>query len=159
MTDTRAAARHDARLSAVQALYQMEVSDIGDEAVIREFEEHRFGTAHDGPDIPKADQRHFGRVVRGVIERQSEIDLAVGSILKTGWPLARLDSTVRAILRAGAFELLACADVPPRVILNEYVELAHAFFSGEEPAFINGVLDQLARRWRAELSSGPSENG
>jgi N utilization substance protein B len=159
MSDARAEARHGARLSAVQAIYQMEVTEIGDEAVIREFEEHRFTAANDSPDIPKADQRHFARVVRGVIERQAEIDKAVDGVLKAGWPLARLDSTVRAILRAGAFELLACADVPARVVLNEYVELAHAFFSGEEPAFINGVLDQLARSWRSELSVAPSEHG
>jgi len=139
-------ARHWARLGAVQALYQMELGGAGHEAVIREFEEHRFGHEVDDMDVPDADFDHFERVVRGVIERQVEIDQAIDQVLRAGWPLARLDATVRAVLRAATFELIACADIPPKVVLNEYVELANEFFSGEEPAFINGVLDALARR-------------
>jgi N utilization substance protein B len=155
MIGARGEALQAARLAAVQALYQMELSEIGDEAVIREFEEHRFGRTERAANSPKADQQHFERVVRGVIARQHEIDTNVDAVLKAGWPLDRLDATVRAILRCAAFELLACADIPARVALNEYIEIAHAFFSGEEPSLINGVLDQLARRARGEDALGP----
>jgi N utilization substance protein B len=112
-----------------------------------------------GRGAPPPDREHFARVVRGVIARQDEIDRTIDSVLKAGWPLARLDATVRAILRAGAFELFACEDVPPRVALNEYLDVAHAFFSGDEASFINGVLDHLARRWRGEALRDPSVRG
>ncbi len=143
-----AAARHGARIGAVQALYQMEISGIGDEAVIVEFKEHRFGHGPEGVATPVPDHAHFERVVRGVIGRQSDIDQTIDAALKSGWALKRIDATARAILRAGTFELLVCEDIPPRVILDEYVEVAHAFFSGDEPSFINGALDQIARRLR-----------
>ena len=146
-------ARHCARVGAVQALYQMEMSGAGHEAVIREFEDHRFGKEVDEVDMPDADLEHFERVVRGVVTRQSEIDQGINAVLRIGWPLARLDATVRAVLRAGAYELLDCADIPPKVVLNEYVELAGEFFSGDEPGFINGVLDGFARK----LQSGGSD--
>lgn len=144
MTGTAPEGRFEARLGAVQALYQMEASEIGDEAVIAEFEEHRFGQ-NDGEPRP-VDAGHFERVVRGVVARQSEIDSAVNAVLRPDWPLRRLDSTVRAILRAGAFEILACDDIPPLAAIDEYVEIAHAFFAGDEPGFVNGALDQVARR-------------
>jgi N utilization substance protein B len=144
-----AEARLLARLGAVQALYQMEMSGCGSDAVIREFEEHRLGKPQDDVELGDADRAHFRRVVKGVVERQGEIDQGVNEVLRQGWPLKRLDATVRAVLRAGAFELLACPDVPPKVVLNEYVEVANGFFSGDEPAFINGVLDALAQHWRA----------
>jgi transcription antitermination protein NusB len=135
-------------MGAVQALYQMEISGIGDEAVVAEFTEHRFGRARDGSPAAEPDLAHFERVVRGVISRQTDVDHAINGSLKSGWTLERIDATARAILRAGTYEVLACDDVPPRVILNEYVEIAHAFFSGDEPGFINGVLDHIARRER-----------
>jgi N utilization substance protein B len=144
-----AEARLLARLGAVQALYQMEMSGCGSDAVIREFEEHRLGKPQDDVELGDADRAHFRRVVKGVVERQGEIDQGVNEVLRQGWPLKRLDATVRAVLRAGAFELLACPDVPPKVVLNEYVEVANGFFSGDEPAFINGVLDALAQHWCA----------
>ena len=146
-------ARHFARLGAVQALYQMEMSGEGHEVVLREFKDHRFGKSIDDIEMPEADCPHFDRIVNGVIERQAEIDQGIDKVLRQGWPLARLDATVRAILRAGAFELLACPDVPPKVALNEYVELAREFFSGEEPAFINGVLDGYLRSLRGATES------
>jgi len=151
-------AKFAARLGAVQALYQMEASQIGVEAVIREFEEHRFHHLAKETGIPPH-REHFSRVVHGVLDRQTDIDRGIDSVLKAGWPIARLDATVRAILRAGAFELLACSDVPARAALNEYLDVAHAFYSGEEIAFINGVLDQLAKRWRAEGERDTSESG
>jgi transcription antitermination protein NusB len=146
-------ARHWARLFAVQALYQMELGGAGHEAVIREFEDHRFGEEIDDLAAPEADRPHFERVVRGVIARQAEIDQGIDAVLRVGWPLARLDATVRAVLRAGAFELIACPDIPPRVVLNEYVELAGDFFSGEEPGFINGVLDGFLKKRGGTASS------
>lgn len=139
-------ARHSARVGAVQALYQMEMSGAGHETVIREFEEHRFGKEVDELDMPDADFDHFERVLCGVVARQNEIDQGINGVLRAGWPLARLDATVRALLRAGAYELLDCADIPRKVVLNEYVELAGEFFSGDEPALINGVLDAFARK-------------
>lgn len=148
MSETMPQAKFVARLGAVQALYQMEASEIGVDAVIREFEEHRFESLSAETDIAP-DHAHFSRVVRGVVENQTDIDRGVNGALKAGWPIVRLDATVRAILRAAAFELLACPDIPPRVVLNEYVDVAHAFYSGDEIGFVNGVLDQLAKRWRA----------
>jgi transcription antitermination protein NusB len=148
-------ARHAARLGAVQALYQLELGGAGHEAVIREFEEHRFGHTADEVFIPDADFDHFERILRGVISRQAEIDQSIDSVLRAGWPLLRLDATMRALLRAATFELFACADIPPRVVLNEYVELANDFFSGEEPAFINGVLDTIAKRGPHGSTSSP----
>jgi len=151
-----AEARHVARLGAVQALYQMEMSGEGHEAVLREFKDHRFGQMLDDIEMPQADCTHFERIVNGVIERQAEIDQGVNKVLREGWPLQRLDATVRAILRAGAFELLACPDIPPKVALNEYVEVAREFFAGEEPGFINGVLDgylrNLSGKWNAAVT-------
>jgi N utilization substance protein B len=141
-------ARHWARLGAVQALYQLEMGGEGHADVIREFKDHRFGKIVDEIDMPEVDYAHFERIVNGVIARQAEIDQGIDKVLRAGWPLARLDATVRAILRAGAFELLVCSDVPPKVALNEYVELAGEFFSGEEPSFINGVLDGYLKSLR-----------
>ena len=142
-------ARSVARLAAVQALYQMEVSGVGSEAVIREFRDHRFDVDLDGQILAEADQEYFAAIVRGVIERQSEIDRAVVARLAEGWRLERLDATARAILRCGGFELLARPDAPTEVVINEYVEVAKAFFEGPEPAFVNGVLDRLAHDVRS----------
>lgn len=158
MNEALPEAKFAARLGAVQALYQMEASQIGVEAVVREFEEHRFGHLAKATGVAP-NHEHFSRVVHGVLDRQTDIDQGIDSVLKAGWPIARLDATVRAILRAGAFELLACPDVPVRAALNEYLDVAHAFYSGDEVAFINGVLDQLAKRWRAEGERETSESG
>lgn len=147
-------ARHVARLGAVQALYQMETGGTGLEAVIAEFHDLRFGHDMEDMELPVGDRAHFERVMRGVVGRQGEIDKGVNVILREGWPLERLDATVRAILRAGAFELLACTDIPAKAVINEYLDIAHAFFGDEEARFINGVLDHLGRRWRAEAGAG-----
>ncbi len=137
-------ARSVARLAAVQALYQMEASGIGSEAVVREFLEHRFDADLDGEPLAPADQAYFTTIVRGAVERQGDIDRAIAKRLAEGWRLERLDATVRAILRAGAFELLG-ADAPSEVVINEYVEVAKSFFEGPEPGFVNGALDAIAR--------------
>jgi N utilization substance protein B len=137
-------ARSVARLAAVQALYQMEVSGAGSEAVIREFHDHRFDSDLEGQTLAVADEAYFATIVRGVIERQAEIDRGIVARLADGWRLERLDATARAILRCGAFELLACPEAPTEVVINEYVEVAKAFFEGPEPAFVNAALDGLA---------------
>lgn len=142
-----AGGRRRARLGAVQALYQMELTGAPVERVVPEFVAHRFGA--EGEDLPPADIELFRDLVLGAVRRQSEVDRAIARALARGWTLARLDSTLRALLRAGAYELIARPDVPVAVAVNEYVELAHAFFSGGEPGFVNGVLDRIARDARA----------
>lgn len=138
-------ARSIARLAAVQALYQMEVSNAGAEAVIREFGEHRFDRDVEDMTLAGADEPFFADVVRGVVAHQGEVDKAVVRRLAQNWKLERIDATVRAILRAGAYELTHRPDVPTEVVIDEYVELAKSFFEGPEPGFVNGALDGVAQ--------------
>ena len=138
-------ARTVARLAAVQALYQMETSGVGVEAVIREFTEHRFGGELEEGKLARADERFFAALARGVVEAQASLDRAIGERLAETWRLDRLDATVRAILRAGAFELMRLPDLPSEIVIDEYIEIAKSFFEGPEPAFVNAVLDRLAR--------------
>jgi N utilization substance protein B len=138
-------ARSVARLAAVQALYQMEVSNAGAEAVIREFGDHRFDHDVDDVSLAGADEAFFADVVRGVVAHQREVDAAVARRLAQNWRLERIDATVRAILRAGAYELAHRSDVPTEVVIDEYVELAKSFFEGPEPGFVNGALDGVAK--------------
>ena len=137
-------ARHSARIAAVQALYQMELADAGAEETLEEFIEHRFGEFDAAPD-----RDFFAAILRGVPQHQVEIDRSIAGCLAAGWTLARIDSILRAILRSGLFELVARRDVPARTVIDEYVAVAGAFFGGDEPGFVNGVLDTLARRKRA----------
>ncbi len=141
-------ARTVARLAAVQALYQMEIGAAGVEAVVREFCEHRFDADLEGERLAEADEDFFAEVVRGVVQHQAVIDRAVANRLATGWRLERLDATLRAILRAGAFELTERPDVPFEVAIDEYVEIAKSFFEGPEPGVVNGVLDGIAKETR-----------
>ena len=141
-----------ARLAAVQALYQMEASGAGVEAVIREFTEHRFD--RDVPEanatLAEADEPFFAELTRGVVGSQSALDPAIVKRLAKNWRLERLDATARAILRAGAFELIQRPDVPTEVVIDEYVEIAKAFFpEGPDSGFINAALDGIARDARA----------
>ncbi len=136
--------RSVARLAAVQALYQMETSGAGVEAVIREFTDHRFDRDFEGETLAAADEAYFASIVRGAVERQGEIDKAIARKLATGWKLERIDATLRAIFRAGGFELLAKA-APHEVVIDEYVEIAKSFFEGPEPGFVNAALDAMAR--------------
>ena len=138
-------ARSVARLAAVQALYQMEVSSAGAEAVIREFTDHRFDRDLEDMTLAGADEAFFGDLVRGVVSEQKQVDAAIARRLATGWRLERLDATVRAILRAGSYELAHRIDVPTEVVIDEYVELAKSFFEGPEPGFVNGALDAVAQ--------------
>lgn len=151
---TAHASRSVARLAAVQALYQMEVSSIGVEHVIREFTEHRFdraleGVEGEGDTLASADEAFFAELVRGVVAEQKRIDAAITRRLAENWRLERLDATVRAILRAGAYELAHRPDVPTEVAIDEYVDVAKSFFEGAEPGFVNGALDAVARDVRA----------
>src|SRR4051812_41726250 len=142
-------ARSVARLAAIQALYQMETGGAGVEAVIREFGEHRFDRDLDGVPLAQADEDFFGALVRGVVADQAPIDSAVRRRLAKDWRLERIDATVRAILRAGAYELMRRPDVPTEVAIDEYVEIAKSFFDGPEPAFVNAALDAVARDERS----------
>jgi N utilization substance protein B len=143
-------ARTAARLGAVQALYQMETAGTGVETVIREFNAHRLGGDIEGVSIHDADAEFFADIARGVIEMQRKIDPVIERRLAANWKLQRIDATARAILRAGVYELSRRADIPYRVVIDEYVELANAFFDGDEPRFINAVLDAVAREARKD---------
>jgi N utilization substance protein B len=138
-------ARSVARLAAVQALYQMEVSGAGSEAVVREFVDHRFDADLEGEPLAPADEDYFAEIVRGVVVGQAVIDRAVVRRLAQGWRLERIDATLRAILRAGAFELMNRPDAPTEVVIDEYVEIAKSFFEGPEAGFVNAALDGIAR--------------
>lgn len=140
--------RSAARLGAVQALYQMDLSgsDVGE--TLAQFSSRASGENFEDGQCGEADYRHLKEVVDGVVREQKAIDPAVDKILDKDWPLHRLDSTVRAILRAGAYELMFMERVPAKVAISEYVDVADAFFGAEEPRFVNGVLNKLARQSR-----------
>ena len=140
--------RSRARLAAVQALYQMDLAQTDLAAVIEEFRGHRLDADGDDGCAGDADPEHFARVLKGVVRRQREVDPLIDQQLAEGWRLYRVDSIVRAILRAASYELLELSEVPPRVVISEYIDVAHAFFAGDEPRVVNGVLDQLARKLR-----------
>ena len=151
-------ARSVARLAAVQALYQMEVAGAGVEAVLREFADHRFGSPVEADDaaaggaaidhLADADEVFFADIVRGVVTHQADIDQAVSRRLAANWRLERLDATLRATLRSATYELMHRSDVPTEVVLDEYVELAKAFFAKTDAGFVNGSLDAVARDLR-----------
>jgi N utilization substance protein B len=143
-----ARSRSAARLAAVQALYQMDMTAIDLTRVIAEFEAHRFGQEIEGCQYCDAEGAFFRDLVEGVVREQLTIDPLIDRHLAEGWRLNRIDSILRAILRAGAYEILIRGDVPPRVVISEYVDLAHAFFEGDEPKVVNGILDKLAREAR-----------
>jgi N utilization substance protein B len=133
------------RLYAVQALFQMEVSGQTVEAVTREFEDHRFGATYEEGEMVEGDVDHFRKVVDDAVNHQARIDQMTDRALAVAWPINRIDPTLRAIFRAAGAEL-AEGDAPPKVVINEYVELAKAFFpEGREPKFVNAVIDHMAR--------------
>ncbi|OLP43764.1 transcription antitermination factor NusB [Rhizobium oryziradicis] len=144
--------RGAARLAAVQALYQMDMAGSGVLEVVAEYETHRLGQELDGDTYLKADASWFRSLVAGVVRDQTKIDPLIRQALQDDWSLSRVDSTVRAILRAGAFELLERKDVPVAVIVTEYVEIAHAFFQDDEPKLVNAVLDRIAKQVRTTVA-------
>jgi len=144
-------ARTAARLGAVQALYQMDLAATDVVDVLAQFSSRVAGNNFENGECGEADFRHLRSVVEGAVREQALLDPALDKILDKDWPLHRLDSTVRAILRAGAYELAFMEKVPARVAISEYVDVADAFFEGgDEPRFINGVLNALARQRRPE---------
>lgn len=142
--------RSAARLAAVQALYQMETTGQGVEATIREFRDFRLGGEMEGEKLHAADAAFFADILRGAVETQGRLDPYLQRQLAEGWRLARLDATVRAILRAGLYEMIRRADVPYKVVINEYVDIARSFFDGDEPGFINAVLDAASKEARGD---------
>jgi len=150
LTSRQRRARTVARLAAVQALYQMELAGEGVETVISEFSNHRFDADIEGEPLAEADEEWFAEIVRGVIGSQRDIDATIKARLASNWRLERLDATLRALLRSGAWELAHKPDVPREIVIDEYVELAKAFFDEAESKFVNAALDGVARDVRAK---------
>jgi N utilization substance protein B len=140
--------RSAARLAATQALYQIALTGAAVDSVVTEFLAYRTGREGEASSLAEADQEFFADIVRGAASRRDELDRMIAPALAEGWTLERLETILRAILWAGAYELVARPDVPLQVVINEYVDMTHAFFAGREPAFVNGVLDRLARELR-----------
>lgn len=151
--------RSAARLAAVQALYQTEFTNRDVASVAAEFVVHRIETPVDELDLSQADKAFFRALLSGVVEHQTHIDMLIKKSLAAGWTLERLDSSLRALLRAGTFELAFRKDVPVRVTIDEYVEIASDFYEGDEMKFVNGVLDAIARQERpSDLTArGPAQ--
>lgn len=152
----KALRRSSARLAAVQALYQMDLTGVSANAVIAQFfdEETRQGWSEER--MVEFDRGLFGALVKGVSERREDLDRIVAAALTTDWTVERLETILRRILEAGAYELTERADIPPRVVITEYVDVAHAFYAGAEPGLVNGVLDKIARSFRdQEMAAKP----
>jgi len=149
-TKPRASSRSAARLAAVQALYQMDMTGIDLTEVIAEFETHRLGQEIEGCQYAEVEPAFFRDLVEGVVREQLKIDPMIDKQLAEGWRLTRVDSILRAILRAGAYEILVRSDVPARVVISEYVDIAHAFFGEDEPKVVNGILDRLGHKARPQ---------
>ncbi|SMQ60385.1 NusB antitermination factor [Altererythrobacter xiamenensis] len=141
----RSQARSTARLAAVQALYQQQMEGTALARLLDEFHQHRLGKEIDEDHYGEAEVDFFDDIVSGVDARREEIDELVIGKLSTGWTLARLDKTMLQILRSGAYELVARKDVPTAAVINEYVDVAKAFFDDREAKFVNGILDAIAR--------------
>jgi len=147
--DRKANRRGAARLAAVQALYQMDIAGTGLNDILAEFESHWIGREVEGAQYLPAEAAFFRDVVSGVVREQRKLDPLIDDALARGWPLKRIEAIMRAVLRAGAYELDHRSDVPARVVVAEYVDVAHAFVDRDETGMVNAVLDQLARQLRA----------
>jgi N utilization substance protein B len=147
---TKLVKRSAARLAAVQALYQMDIAGTALQDILAEFEGHWIGREVEGDQYPEAEAAFFRDILSGVLREQRVLDPLVDDALANGWPLKRVETVLRAVLRAGAYELSHKADVPARVVVNEYVDVAGAFLNREETGMVNAVLDTLARRLRAD---------
>jgi len=145
----RSRSRSAARLAAVQALYQQEMEGTPVARLLKEFHDHRLGAMIEDAQYVDAEREFFDDIVIGVGSRCAEIDAAISARLADGWSLSRLDRPMRAILRAGAYELLARSDVPVGSVISEYVDVAHAFYDKRESGFVNGLLDAIAKEARA----------
>ncbi|WP_375249012.1 transcription antitermination factor NusB [Sphingomonas sp.] len=147
-SSARSRARAAARLAAVQALYQHEMEGTAIPALLHEFHHHRIGATIEDVEYADADVAFFDDIVRGTHARGDEIDRLIGGKLAKGWTLDRLDRPMKAILRAGTWELLARQDVPVGAAISEYVDVAHAFYEKREAGFVNGLLDAIAKEVR-----------
>ena len=148
--------RSAARLAAVQALYQMDIAGTSLSDILAEFESHWVNHEVEGTRYADAEAAYFRDVVSGVLREQRALDPLVDDALVKGWPLKRVETVLRAVLRAGAYELVHRADVPARVVVSEYVDVAAAFLDADETGMVNAVLDQLARRTRAPEFQKPA---
>jgi N utilization substance protein B len=146
--------RGAARLAAVQALYQMDLAGSGLNEILTEFESHWLGGEVEGAQYRPAEAAFFRDIVGGVVREQTRLDPQIDAALARGWPLRRIEAILRAVLRAGAYELACRSDVPARVVMSEYVDVAAAFVDQEETGMVNAVLDQLAHQLRAAEFSG-----
>jgi N utilization substance protein B len=146
--------RGAARLAAVQALYQMDLAGTGINEIMAEFEGHWLGSEVEGVQYRPAEAAYFRDIVGGVVREQSRLDPQIDAALTRGWPLKRIEAILRAVLRAGAYELACRDDVPARVVTSEYVDVASAFVDKEETGMVNAVLDQLAHQWRSAEFAG-----
>ena len=151
--------RSAARLASVQALYQMDMVSTDIQDVVHQFTSYRFNQNEDDEETVKPDETFFQELLQGVVRRQRDIDPVVDEQLAAGWRLARIDSILRAILRSALFELMERPDVPVKVVINEYIDVAHAFFDGEEPRVVNGILQRLAERYRPVEMKKPPASG
>ena len=147
-TAPRTKARAAARLAAVQALYQHDMEETAIPTLLHEFHHHRLGATIEDVEYADADVAFFDDLVTGTHARGQEIDGLIERNLASGWTLARLDRPMKAILRVGAYELLARADVPMPAVISEYVDVAHAFYERREAGFVNGLLDAIAKKAR-----------
>ena len=150
----RSQARSAARLAAVQALYQLQMENTALARLLDEFHQHRLGRDvddedHEGEIFADAEVAFFDDLVRGVDARRADIDELLSARLASGWTIARLDKTMLQILRAGTYELLARPDVPKAAVIDEYVDVAKAFFDDREAKFVNGILDAVAKEVRS----------
>ena|SRR5438128_1303028 len=145
----RSKSRSAARLAAVQALYQQEMEGTGLARLLKEFHDHRLGATIEGAQYVEAEQDFFDDIVAGVDARRIDLDNLIAGRLAEGWSLDRIDRPMRAILRAGAYELVARHDVPVATVISEYVDVAHAFYDKRESGFVNGLLDGIAKEARA----------
>jgi N utilization substance protein B len=149
MSQTRSRSRSAARLAAVQALYQWEMEGTPVPRLLKEFHDHRLGATIGDETYHDAERVFFDDIVTGTQARRAEIDALIAERLAEGWSLERLDRPMRAILRAGAYELIARADVPVASVISEYVDVAHAFYDKRESGFVNGLLDAIAKEPRS----------
>jgi N utilization substance protein B len=149
MTEARSLSRSAARLAAVQALYQQEMERTPIRRLLKEFHDHRLGATIEDETYHDAERDFFDDIVTGADARREEIDSLIGGRLAEGWTLERLDRPMRAILRAGTYELIARADVPVGSVISEYVDVAHAFYDKRESGFVNGLLDAIAKETRS----------
>ena len=148
MSQTRSRSRSAARLAAVQALYQQEMEGTPTARLLKEFHDHRLGATIEDAQYHSAERDFFDDIVTGARARRDEIDSLISQRLAQGWTLDRLDRPMLAILRAGAYELIARSDVPLGSVISEYVDVAHAFYDKRESGFVNGLLDAIAREAR-----------